>query len=59
MTKKELMRVARMETERWNLPPGLVIAILFCYAFRISEGEPIESLFKECSKKSAPPDFQI
>lgn len=48
MTRKHLIKVARQEIEEWNpnkLPPGLVMAILFCFVHRVTTGERVEETF--------------
>lgn len=40
MTKKQLIKVAKQEIKEWvDLPPGLVLAILFAFIHRATEGE--------------------
>lgn len=61
MTKKELFRIGRKELAMWHhFNRGLVmaiLAILFAYIYRISEGEPIEAMMDEISKPVV--DYQI
>ena len=46
MTKKNLIKVAKLEMAKWRgLPAGLVLAILFCYVEHVVNGEPIEKTF--------------
>lgn len=46
MTKKNLIKIAKAEIEMWHgLPPGLVLAILFAFVHRVTEGESIEETF--------------
>ena len=61
MTKKQLIKVAKLEIEEWEghpkgLPRGLAMAILWAFIYRVTVGEPIEEFFKP-----APPvqDYEI
>lgn len=59
MTKKHLLKVARLELREWksSLSPGLVMAILFAFIHRATEGETIEETF---FKPVEPvPDYEI
>lgn len=58
MTRKQLIKIARLELEEWrgNLPPGLVLAILFCFVHRVTTGESFEETF---GGPPAQPDYEI
>ncbi len=58
MTKKHLIKVAKLEIDKWKyMPKGIVIAILWAYIEHVTNGEPIEETFF----KSAPvqPEYEI
>jgi hypothetical protein len=58
MTKKQLIKAAKLEIDRWHdLPPGLVMAILFSFVHFISEGETVEETFFK--KKQPELDYEI
>lgn len=58
MTKKALIRIAKQEIDCWrDLPPGLVLAILFAFVHRVTEGETVEETF--FSKRSPEIDYEI
>lgn len=58
MTKKQLIKVAKQEMQEWvNLPPGLVLAILFAFVHRVTEGETVEETFFKQPEPSQ--DWQI
>lgn len=59
MTKKHLIKVAKLEMREWNhrLPKGLVMVILWAFIHRVTEGETVEETF---FRKSEPvPDYEI
>jgi hypothetical protein len=58
MTKKQMIKEAKAEIAAWNLPNGLVLAILFAFIHRISEGETIEEFLDRC-KPPAREDYSI
>lgn len=45
--QEPIWKVARDEADRWSraLPAGLVMAILFCFAHRLTMGETFEETF--------------
>lgn len=60
MTKKEMIRVAKLEMQEWKpgrMPPGIVLAILFCFIHRLSTGETVEETFFKPA--AAPVDYEI
>ena len=58
MTKKHLIKIAKLEMAKWRgLPHGLVLMILFCYIEHVVNGEPIEKTF--FSEKEPESDYQI
>jgi hypothetical protein len=48
--------IARDEADRWDIPRGLVIAILFCFIHRLTTGETFEQTF---CRESDTIDYQI
>ena len=57
ITKKHLIKIAKLEIEQWRLPAGLAMMILFCFIHRVTEGETIEETFFKPSKIQ--PDYEI
>lgn len=46
MTRKHLIKIAKLEMARWHsLPNGLVLAILFAYIEHVVNGEPVEKTY--------------
>jgi hypothetical protein len=56
MTQRQLTQVAKEEIKEWELPPGLVMAILFAYIHRVSTGETFEQTFFPPSQQT---DYEI
>jgi len=57
--KRHLIKVAQAELKAWkNLPPALVIAILFAFIHRASTGKTIEETFFRTTKQP-PIDYEI
>jgi hypothetical protein len=58
MTKKQLIKVAKLEIEEWKgLPPGLVMVILWAFVHRVTTGETVEESFRLTKQPDI--DFQI
>lgn len=59
MTRKHLVKVARLELRAWgsSLPRGLVMAILFAFIHRAVEGESFEETF--CTQPPPAIDYEI
>lgn len=46
MTKSHLIKVAKQEIQEWkDIPKGVVMAILWAYVERVTNGEPIEKTY--------------
>ena len=58
MTRKQLIKVAKLELEEWRgLPRGIALAILFSFIHRVTTGETVEETF--FPEKSPAPDYEI
>lgn len=59
LTKKHLIGIAKLEMAEWksSLTPGLVMAILFAFIHRVTEGETIEETFFKTPDPE--PDYEI
>lgn len=55
---KNLIEIAKLEMEEWKpaLTRGLLIAVLFAFIHRVTEGETIEETF---FKQRPQPDYEI
>lgn len=59
MTRKHLIKAAKLEIELWHtLPPGLAMIILFCFIHRITEGESFEETFFKPQPAVPPPEYE-
>lgn len=56
VVSEPIWKVARDEADCWDLPRGLVIAILFCFATRLTTGKTFEELFPPKTLES---DYEI
>ena len=46
MTRKELIKVAKLEIKAWHgLPQGVALMILFAFIHRVTTGETVEETF--------------
>ena len=61
MTKKQLIKIAKLEIEEWSgpkgLPKGIALIVLFCFIHRVTEGETVEQTFFK--PKPATGDYEI
>ena len=58
MTEKKLIAIAKQELQEWDkLPPGLAMAILWAFIYRVTHGRTIEEDF--LSDHGTEIDFQI
>ena len=58
MTRKALIKVAKLEMEAWdNVPRGLVMIILFAFIHRVTTGETVEETFLQPTNPA--PDYEI
>ena len=58
MTKKELIKVAKLEIAEWRgLPNGIALIILFAFIHRLTTGDAVEETFFK--PKRLEPDYEI
>ena len=61
MTKQTLIKVARLEMAEWRadkIAPGVVLAILFAFIHRVTDGCTVEETFF-CRPHLTEPEYMI
>jgi len=59
MTKRDLVRTAKLEIEEWpELPQGLALAILFAFIHRVTEGERVEDFLDRITNQQPAIEYE-